>query len=72
MARTAAGEVLEMIGASYTMHPRVPGTFIEGERDTASMWVYDEATGKHFQVHVTELEPTDKELAYYRALSRLA
>ena len=68
--RTSAGVVLEGILHSATVDPAVPGTFIEGERDTASAWVRTD-DGRYFQIHVTELEPTEKELAYYQALSKL-
>lgn len=67
MARTDAGEVLASIAHSHISHAMVPGTFIEGEKETASMWVRDEFSGKYFQIHVTELHPTESELAFYKA-----
>lgn len=71
--RTAAGEVLGRVRDEVDARVLAPvvGSFIEGAKDTASMWVRH-VDGRVFQIHVTELEPTDKELAYFAALSRLA
>lgn len=62
--RTGAGAVLEGILHSATVDPAVPGTFIEGERDTASAWIRTD-DGRFFQIHVTELEVTDETVDFF-------
>lgn len=62
--RTEAGKVLEGIMRSHTCDPEVPNSFIEGAEATASAWVRRD-DGKYFQVHVTELNPTESELEYF-------
>lgn len=66
--RTPAGEMLLRIVHAAddrdTGLPQVANTFTEGEHDTASVWLRVE--GKYFQVHVTELDPTESDLDFYR------
>lgn len=64
MARTNAGDVLSRINDQ--IDPRAlaqtPNSFMEGAKDTASMWVHDVKNGKVYQVHVTEMNFTEAEL----------
>lgn len=62
--RTLAGAVLDCIIAETRRGSlqRIPGTMVEGAQDTASVWMTG-AGDRIYQVHVTELHPTEDELA---------
>lgn len=67
--RTLAGQKLNEILGSHTVDPMVPNSLIEGAQETASAWVRDD-DGRYFQIHVTELHPTESELDFFRRSPR--